>query len=100
MTSSNRREFLTQAAALIATSGLPVPALAQAKPKLVVVGGGPGGSPIRVRGEGFQRRGSRSRWSSRCGSSSPASTRTSISATSEAGSRCSIPMTHWRRNTA
>ena len=46
MTSSNRREFLTQAAALIAASGLPVPALAQAKPKLVVVGGGPGGATI------------------------------------------------------
>ena len=30
MTSSNRREFLTQAAALTAASGLPVPALAQA----------------------------------------------------------------------
>ena len=46
MKSSNRREFLTQAAALIAASGLPVPALAQAKPKLVVVGGGPGGATI------------------------------------------------------
>ena len=46
MKSSNRREFLTQAAALTAASGLPVPALAQAKPKLVVVGGGPGGATI------------------------------------------------------
>ena len=43
---SNRRQFLTRMSALAAASSLPMPALAQAKPKLVVVGGGPGGATI------------------------------------------------------
>ena len=38
----NRREFLATGSAL-ATTVLAAPALAQAKPKVVVVGGGPGG---------------------------------------------------------
>ena len=41
----NRRRFLGGAGALVA-AGFPLPALAQAKPKLVVVGGGPGGATI------------------------------------------------------
>src|SRR5262245_21398767 len=41
---SNRREFLGGAGALAAAASFPVPALAQAKPKVVVVGGGPGGA--------------------------------------------------------
>ena len=44
--SSNRRQFLTQISAFAAASSFPMPALAQAKPKLVVVGGGPGGATI------------------------------------------------------
>ena len=71
-----------QAAALIAASGLPMPALAQAKPKLVVVGGGPGGATVAKYVAKDPTARSRSRWSSRCGSSSPASTPTSISAAS------------------
>jgi sulfide dehydrogenase [flavocytochrome c] flavoprotein chain len=46
MMSSNRRQFLTQVSALAAAASFPMPALAQAKPKLVVVGGGPGGATI------------------------------------------------------
>jgi NADPH-dependent 2,4-dienoyl-CoA reductase/sulfur reductase-like enzyme len=46
MKSSTRRELLTQAAALVAAGGLSMPALAQAKPKVVVVGGGPGGATV------------------------------------------------------
>ena len=46
MISSNRRQFLGGAAALVAAGSFPMPALAQAKPKLVVVGGGPGGATI------------------------------------------------------
>jgi NADPH-dependent 2,4-dienoyl-CoA reductase/sulfur reductase-like enzyme len=45
MMSWNRRRFLGGAGALVA-AGFPLPALAQAKPKLVVVGGGPGGATI------------------------------------------------------
>ncbi|MCC6777529.1 MAG: FAD-dependent oxidoreductase [Hyphomicrobiales bacterium] len=45
MISSDRRRFLKGSAALLAAA-LPVPALAQAKPKVVVVGGGPGGATI------------------------------------------------------
>src|SRR5262245_28256703 len=41
---SNRREFLGGAGALAAAASFPVPALAQVKPKVVVVGGGPGGA--------------------------------------------------------
>jgi sulfide dehydrogenase [flavocytochrome c] flavoprotein subunit len=43
-TPANRRQFLRSAGVLIAASALPCPALAQAKPKVVVVGGGPGGA--------------------------------------------------------
>ena len=42
---TTRRRFLHGAAA-IAAAGFPMPALAQAKPKLVVIGGGPGGATI------------------------------------------------------
>ena len=42
---SNRRKFLGGMGAIAAAS-FPMPALAQAKPKLVVVGGGPGGATI------------------------------------------------------
>src|SRR4051812_47852311 len=42
----NRREFFAGAGALAATAGFPAPAVAQAKPRLVVVGGGPGGATI------------------------------------------------------
>jgi NADPH-dependent 2,4-dienoyl-CoA reductase/sulfur reductase-like enzyme len=41
---SNRRQFLGGAGALVATGSLAMPAIAQAKPKVVVVGGGPGGA--------------------------------------------------------
>ena len=41
---SNRRQFLGGAGALAATGSLAMPAIAQAKPKVVVVGGGPGGA--------------------------------------------------------
>lgn len=41
---SNRREFLGGAGALAAATSFPMPALAQAKPKVVVIGGGPGGA--------------------------------------------------------
>ena len=40
---SNRRQFLGGVGALAAAS-FPMPALAQAKPKVVVIGGGPGGA--------------------------------------------------------
>jgi NADPH-dependent 2,4-dienoyl-CoA reductase/sulfur reductase-like enzyme len=46
MTLTNRRTFLGGVGAIAATSGLAMPALAQAKPKLVVVGGGPGGATL------------------------------------------------------
>ena len=46
MISTNRRRFLGGAAALATTGSLPMPALAQARPKLVVVGGGPGGATV------------------------------------------------------
>ena len=45
MIGTTRRRFLRVAAA-IAAGGFPMPALAQAKPKLVVIGGGPGGATI------------------------------------------------------
>jgi NADPH-dependent 2,4-dienoyl-CoA reductase/sulfur reductase-like enzyme len=44
--STNRRRFLQGAASLAAASGLAAPAIAQAKPKVVVVGGGPGGATV------------------------------------------------------
>ena len=43
---SNRRQFLSGAGALAATGTLAMPAIAQAKPKVVVVGGGPGGATV------------------------------------------------------
>ena len=45
MIGTNRRRFLHGAAAF-AAAGFPMPALAQAKPKLAVIGGGPGGATI------------------------------------------------------
>jgi len=42
---SNRRQFIGGLGALAAAS-FPMPAIAQAKPKLVVVGGGPGGATV------------------------------------------------------
>jgi sulfide dehydrogenase [flavocytochrome c] flavoprotein chain len=42
---SNRRQFMGGVGALAASS-FPMPALAQAKPKVVVVGGGPGGATV------------------------------------------------------
>ena len=41
---TNRRQFLSGAGALAASGSLAMPAIAQAKPKVVVVGGGPGGA--------------------------------------------------------
>lgn len=46
MTSTNRRQFIGGLGALSFAAGLPAPALAQAKPKVVVVGGGPGGATV------------------------------------------------------
>jgi NADPH-dependent 2,4-dienoyl-CoA reductase/sulfur reductase-like enzyme len=46
MTLTNRRTFLGGVGAIAATSGLAMPALAQAKPRVVVVGGGPGGATL------------------------------------------------------
>ncbi|RKE73463.1 NAD(P)/FAD-dependent oxidoreductase [Pseudorhodoplanes sinuspersici] len=43
---SNRRQFLGGAGALAASGMLAMPAIAQAKPKVVVVGGGPGGATV------------------------------------------------------
>jgi sulfide dehydrogenase [flavocytochrome c] flavoprotein subunit len=43
---TDRRCFLGGAGAVLAAGGFPMPALAQAKPKLVVVGGGPGGATV------------------------------------------------------
>lgn len=42
--STNRRKFLKAASAFAAASTLPYPAFSQAKPKVVVIGGGPGGT--------------------------------------------------------
>jgi NADPH-dependent 2,4-dienoyl-CoA reductase/sulfur reductase-like enzyme len=44
MTNTTRRQFLAGISAAAAATGLARPALAQAKPKLVVIGGGPGGA--------------------------------------------------------
>jgi NADPH-dependent 2,4-dienoyl-CoA reductase/sulfur reductase-like enzyme len=46
MIGTNRRRFLSGVGAVAASAGMPMPALAQAKPKLIVVGGGPGGATI------------------------------------------------------
>ncbi|KAB2886848.1 MAG: NAD(P)/FAD-dependent oxidoreductase [Pseudorhodoplanes sp.] len=43
---TNRRQFLTGAGAIAAAGSFPRPVFAQAKPKLVVVGGGPGGTTV------------------------------------------------------
>ena len=42
--STSRRQFLGGAGALAAASTLPCPLFAQGKPKVVVIGGGPGGA--------------------------------------------------------
>ena len=44
--STSRRQFIGGAGALAAASTLPFPAIAQGKPKVVVVGGGPGGATV------------------------------------------------------
>src|SRR4029079_16094217 len=44
---ANRRQFIGGFGAL-AASPLPMPAFAQAKPKVVVVGGGPGGATVAI----------------------------------------------------
>jgi len=41
---SSRRQFLGGAGALAAAAGFPLPAFAQARPKVVVIGGGPAGA--------------------------------------------------------
>jgi NADPH-dependent 2,4-dienoyl-CoA reductase/sulfur reductase-like enzyme len=46
MISSNRRQFLRRAGAFAAAAGFPMPVIAQAKPKLVIIGGGPGGATV------------------------------------------------------
>jgi NADPH-dependent 2,4-dienoyl-CoA reductase/sulfur reductase-like enzyme len=46
MTSINRRTFIGGVGGLAAASAFPMPAIAQAKPKVVVVGGGPGGATV------------------------------------------------------
>jgi len=43
---TTRRKFLHGVAALAAASALPFPAVAQAKPKVVIIGGGPGGLSV------------------------------------------------------
>jgi sulfide dehydrogenase [flavocytochrome c] flavoprotein subunit len=43
---TNRRQFIGGASALAASGGLAAPAIAQAKPRVVVVGGGPGGATL------------------------------------------------------
>jgi NADPH-dependent 2,4-dienoyl-CoA reductase/sulfur reductase-like enzyme len=43
---TNRRQFIGGAGAVAAASAFPMPAIAQAKPKVVVVGGGPGGATV------------------------------------------------------
>ena len=42
----NRRQFVSGASTLALAGGLALPAIAQAKPKVVVVGGGPGGATV------------------------------------------------------
>ena len=46
MTLTNRRTFLGGVGAAAVATGFAMPALAQAKPRLVVVGGGPGGATL------------------------------------------------------
>ena len=43
---TNRRQFLGGVGALAAAGALAMPAFAQAKPKVVVIGGGPGGATV------------------------------------------------------
>ncbi len=42
--SATRRQFLEGLGAVVASTAFPLPAFAQAKPKVVVIGGGPGGA--------------------------------------------------------
>ena len=44
MTRIHRRRFLAGTGAVVFAGGLPRPALAQAKPRVIVIGGGPGGA--------------------------------------------------------
>ena len=44
MTPIHRRRFLAGTGAVVFAGGLPRPALAQAKPRVIVIGGGPGGA--------------------------------------------------------
>jgi NADPH-dependent 2,4-dienoyl-CoA reductase/sulfur reductase-like enzyme len=44
--STTRRQFLSGVGTAALASTLPLPALAQAKPKLIVIGGGPGGATV------------------------------------------------------
>ena len=46
MNSSTRRYFIGGAGAAAAAIAFPMPAFAQAKPKVIVIGGGPGGSTV------------------------------------------------------
>ena len=46
MRSTNRRQFIGGVGALAAAGAFPLPAFAQAKPRLVVIGGGPGGATV------------------------------------------------------
>ena len=46
MTSIDRRTFISGIGGLAAAGSFPMPAFAQAKPKVVVVGGGPGGATV------------------------------------------------------
>ena len=43
---TNRRQFIGSIGAFAAAGAFPMPALAQAKPKVVVIGGGPGGATV------------------------------------------------------
>ena len=47
MTTLSRRHFLgASASAAVLAAGFPMPAIAQAKPRVVVIGGGPGGATV------------------------------------------------------
>ncbi len=43
---TNRRQFIQRAGALAAAGTLAMPAIAQARPRVVVIGGGPGGATL------------------------------------------------------
>ena len=72
-------------AAVLAAGRFAAPAIAQAKPKVVVIGGGPGGATAAKYVAKDSNGAIEVTLVEPCGSSSPASTRTSISAASEAG---------------